>query len=104
MHHYNDTTFIHRYSSAYYTGPALRVQTGAEGGSAGAHASAEGYTVVAGACPTVKMVPYLLLALPPKSLRFAYQNRPVGISVAAATVILRDGTASRPTRCWNGSW
>ncbi|PLB35574.1 putative isoamyl alcohol oxidase [Aspergillus candidus] len=55
MHHYNETTFIRHYSSAYYSGPALRVQTGAEGGAAGAHASREGYTVVAGACPTVKM-------------------------------------------------
>ncbi|PKY03432.1 putative isoamyl alcohol oxidase [Aspergillus campestris IBT 28561] len=55
MHHYNETTFIRHYSSAYYSGPALRVQTGAEGGAAGAHASGEGYTVVAGACPTVKM-------------------------------------------------
>ena len=41
---------------------------------------------------------------PPKLLRFAYKNRPVDISAAAATVILRDGTASLPTRCWNGSW
>ncbi|CAL8577365.1 hypothetical protein XPA_003196 [Xanthoria parietina] len=55
MHHYNKTTMIHNYASSYYNGPALHVQTGAEGAAAGAHASAEGYTVVAGSCPTVKM-------------------------------------------------
>lgn len=66
MHHYNETTFIRHYSSAYYSGPALRVQTGAEGGAAGAHASREGYTVVAGACPTVKMVLFLIMPPPTK--------------------------------------
>lgn len=59
MHHYNKTTMIHNYASSYYNGPALHVQTGAEGAAAGAHASAEGYTVVAGSCPTVKMVRHL---------------------------------------------
>ncbi|KAL4888148.1 putative isoamyl alcohol oxidase [Aspergillus ambiguus] len=55
MHNYNETTFIPNYSSSYYNGPALHVQTGVEGAVAGAHASAQGYTVVSGACPTVKM-------------------------------------------------
>ena len=56
MHNYNNITVIHDYSSSFYNGPALRVQTGAEGAAAAAHASAQGFTVVAGACPTVKMV------------------------------------------------
>ena len=56
MHNYNKTTIIPNYSSSYYSGPALHVQTGVEGAVAGAYASAQGYTVVSGACPTVKMV------------------------------------------------
>ena len=56
MHNYNKTILIPNYSSSYYHGPALHVQTGAEAAAAGAYASAQGYTVVAGSCPTVKLV------------------------------------------------
>jgi hypothetical protein len=56
MHNYNEKTIIDVYSSFYYNGPALRVQTGAEGVAASALAATHGYTVVSGACPTVKMV------------------------------------------------
>ncbi|KAL8663557.1 MAG: hypothetical protein Q9202_003745 [Teloschistes flavicans] len=54
MHNYNKTAIIPSYSSSYYEGPALHVQTGAEAAAAGAYVSAQGYTVVAGSCPTVK--------------------------------------------------
>lgn len=64
MHNYNEITIIRDYSSSYYNGPALHVQTGAEGAAAGAYASAQGYTVVAGSCPTVKMVRHLYALIP----------------------------------------
>jgi hypothetical protein len=56
MHNYDEISFIDTYEASYYNGPALRVQTGAEGAAASALAAAHGFTVVAGACPTVKLV------------------------------------------------
>lgn len=55
VHNYNETTIIYNYSSSYYNGPALHVQSGAEGASAEEYAASQGYTVVAGSCPTVKL-------------------------------------------------
>ncbi|KAJ6788504.1 hypothetical protein PWT90_01618 [Aphanocladium album] len=55
MHNYNEVKLIKNYTSNYYNGPAMRVQTGAEGGTAASYAAEHGYTVVSGACPTVKM-------------------------------------------------
>lgn len=56
MHNYNQVKMIQKYSSLYYEGPAVQVQTGAEGGTVASFAADHGYTVVSGACPTVKMV------------------------------------------------
>ncbi|KAJ3499207.1 hypothetical protein NLG97_g518 [Lecanicillium saksenae] len=55
MHNYNEVKLIKNYSSPYYNGPAMKVQTGAEGEAAASFAAEHGYTVVSGACPTVKM-------------------------------------------------
>ncbi|KAH3908845.1 hypothetical protein HBI56_072120 [Parastagonospora nodorum] len=41
------------YSSAHYTGPAIKVGAGVTGGEALVHASASGYRIVSGDCPTV---------------------------------------------------
>lgn len=56
MHNYNESKVIENYSSSYYSGPAIKAQSGAEGVTVAGVAAAQGYTIVSGACPTVKMV------------------------------------------------
>jgi hypothetical protein len=47
-------TLITAYNSSYYTGPAIRIEAGVQGDEAGSFASANGYRIVVGSCPTVK--------------------------------------------------
>lgn len=106
MHNYKETTIIHNYASSYYNGPALHVQTGAEGAAAGSYASAHGYTVVAGSCPTVKMVGHSCSyshALGGSFVTLTTRlDRPAGILEVVGIVIYLECTASLPITYWNG--
>lgn len=44
---------IPAYKSSYYRGPAIKIGAGVQGGAAAEFASAHGYRVVVGSCPTV---------------------------------------------------
>ncbi|KAK1579368.1 uncharacterized protein LY79DRAFT_672528 [Colletotrichum navitas] len=56
-HNLKDKTFIPAYKSSYYTGPAVKLGAGVQGGEAAAFAHENGgYRVVVGSCPTVGVV------------------------------------------------
>ncbi|EGX93039.1 isoamyl alcohol oxidase, putative [Cordyceps militaris CM01] len=98
MHNYNKTRLIKEFASSYYNGPALEVQTGAEGGVAAAYANDHGYTVVSGACPTIKMAGGYLAGG-----GHGYLNGVYGFAadnVLAWDVVLADGSrvVATPTR------
>ncbi|KAI6091005.1 hypothetical protein F4821DRAFT_209961 [Hypoxylon rubiginosum] len=53
MHNVKSTNIIHKYESAYYTGPAIKIGAGVLGLEAYEAADAEGYRVLGGNCPSV---------------------------------------------------
>lgn len=55
MHYYRFTEYVDEYKSTGYTGPAMRIGAGVQGGAAIKAASAHGYTLVTGNCPSVGM-------------------------------------------------